>query len=375
MKLLFVLLPFAVLFISGCATQQTQPTKSSSPTLSPTQTGDVKHYSIKSQEPPISLVTDIENVVNQIADCYYKISKKTLTVTSGTRGSDSQAQAMFDKLKLGDNLDIYSNKVARDQIKKAYDDSVSEGKGNSEIVADMAAVIENQIAAGTYISNHLRSGAVDFSQNGMTTSDKTTFEQCANSVSGVTSVIDEGAPVHYHLEITSSVVEEPTQSPTTITPSSSPTATVEKTISITPTPEPTPTQITPTAEITSTSCTEVSRKTVFDSANNRNLEYIDWEFRATGTATSYENYRLPIEGLQVGGTWTLNSGDWSAADGVSTGPGGSRVPGIIRNPGQPETTTWSITILFTPSYSYTSTGAFDYSIRVEQASKLQKCQA
>src|SRR3989338_296208 len=135
MKLILLAAIVVVLFISGCATQQTQPTNTSSPKLSPVQTGDVKHYSIKSQEPPISLVTDIESVVSQIADCYYKTSKKTLTVTSGTRGSASQAQAMFDKLKLGDNLDIYSNKAARDQIKKAYDDSVAEGKGNSEIVA------------------------------------------------------------------------------------------------------------------------------------------------------------------------------------------------------------------------------------------------
>ena len=108
-----------------------------------------KHFTINPQTPPITLTTDIDSKVVEIADCYFKATQKTLTVTSGTRGSASQAQAMFDKLKLGDNLDIYSNKVARDEIVKAYNDGIAAVKGNSEIVSDMAAVINNQIAAGT----------------------------------------------------------------------------------------------------------------------------------------------------------------------------------------------------------------------------------
>ena len=78
-------------------------------------------------------------------------------------------------------------------------------------------------------------------------------------------------------------------------------------------------------------------------------------------------------GFNVGKvTWTLNSGDWSLLDGVSTGTPG-RTPAIVRNPGQPETTTWSITAIVEPSYSYKD--PFDLGIRAESASKLWKCQA
>ncbi|GEM_PF-1524777 len=335
MKLLLIAAIVAVLFISGCATQQTQPTKTPSNTLSPTQTVDVKHYSIKQQDPPISLVSDIENVVSQIADCYYKASKKSLTVTSGTRGSSSQAEAMFDKLELGDNLDIYSNKVARDEIKKAYDNGMVVGKGDSEIVADMVAVIENQIAAGTYISNHLRSGAVDFSQQDMTASDKNSFKQCANSVKGVGNVIDESNPVHFHIEIAATipVVVPPTQSPiATITPSPSltPIPTPRPIVNITPTSTPTPTpRVTSSATIASFSC-------VIHSVNHGSYDIVsNIVTSASGTATGNVGDEF---GLIMGFTNTAFNIGWTGEEKENTGSGKrSR----IRLAGDPETTTWT----------------------------------
>jgi len=210
MKLFLIGAIIAVLFISGCATQQDQqkPAQTSTPSITPTQiapspTIPEKHFS--KQTPTISLTSDVENKVSEISDCYYKSTQKSLTVTSGTRGSASQAQAMFDKLKLGDNLDIYKNKVARDEIVNAYKDGVAAGEEDSEIVADMTGVIDDQIDSGVYISRHLISGAVDFSQKGMTSSDKSAFENCAKSTKGVSNVIDESSPVHFHIEIASEV--------------------------------------------------------------------------------------------------------------------------------------------------------------------------
>ncbi len=200
----------AILFISGCAAQQEKPAQTSAPsvspiTTSPSPTAPEKHFTIKPQTPPIALTQDIESKVGQIADCYFTKTQKPLTVTSGTRGSSAQSQAMFDKLKLGDNLSIYRNKVALNEIKKVYTDSVAAGKGDEEIVADMAAVIDDQIGSGVYISRHLISGAVDFSQQGMAADDRTAFETCAKSTKGVSNVLNESKPIHFHIEITTSV--------------------------------------------------------------------------------------------------------------------------------------------------------------------------
>lgn len=209
MKLLLVAAIVAVIFISGCAAQQDQqkPTQTSTPSASlsqtPSPTTPEKHFS--KQTPTITLTTDVENKVGEIADCYFSKTQKSLVVTSGTRGSTNQAQAMFDKLKLGDNLSIYKNKVARDEIVNAYKDGVAAGEEDSEIVDDMTDVIDDQIYSGVYISRHLISGAVDFSQQGMTSTDKTAFETCAKSAKGVGNVIDEDKPVHFHIEIASSV--------------------------------------------------------------------------------------------------------------------------------------------------------------------------
>lgn len=198
----------AVLFISGCAAQQTQPTQTSTPsaspiTTSPSPTTPEKHFT--KQTSGISLTSDVENKVGEISDCYFTKTQKPLVVTSGTRGSTSQAQAMFDKLELGDNLSVYKNKVARDEIVEAYNDGVAAGEEDSEIVADMTDVIDDQISQGVYISRHLISGAVDFSQKGMTATDKAAFENCAKSTKGVGNVIDEDKPVHFHIEIASEV--------------------------------------------------------------------------------------------------------------------------------------------------------------------------
>ena len=203
----------AVLFISGCASQQKT---SQTPTqTAPSPTAAEKHFTINPQTPPLVVPTEVENKVGQISDCYFTETQKTITVTSGTRIPARQAQAMFDKLELGNRLGVYRNTVAKDEIVKAYDDGVAAGKSDPEIVADMAAVIESQIAAGTYISNHLVSGAVDISQQGMSATDKSNFENCANSVNGVKRVIDEDDPVHYHLEI--ATAPAPTPSPKQVT--------------------------------------------------------------------------------------------------------------------------------------------------------------
>lgn len=136
------------------------------------------------------------------------------------------------------------------------------------------------------------------------------------------------------------------------TPTPAPTRTPTPTPS--PTPTPTPTVVpTPTiaaaADVTSVSCVVSSKKDVFESANNRTVTYVTWQINAAGTATGAENTRVLIR--VTWDTWTLNSGSWLPNDGVSTG-GRGRYPGIRRQPGQSQTTTWSLSGTWADSYSY-----------------------
>ena len=74
MKLVFIaLLIVAVLFISGCTVQDQKPAQISTPPASPTTPSPIaeeKHFAIKPQTPPISLTSDVESKVGEIADCY-----------------------------------------------------------------------------------------------------------------------------------------------------------------------------------------------------------------------------------------------------------------------------------------------------------------
>lgn len=80
---------------------------------------------------------------------------------SGTRTSQSQATAMYGKLSGGDQLTVYANQTAAKEIKKAYDNAVTSKKSKSDTISDMKAVIDTQISKMTYISKHLKVGAVD----------------------------------------------------------------------------------------------------------------------------------------------------------------------------------------------------------------------
>ena len=127
-----------------------------------------------------------------------------------------------------------------------------------------------------------------------------------------------------------------------------------------PAPMPTPTIIPTTADVTSVSCTVASKRTMFESANNRNVTYVTWKLDVTGNATGSENTRILIN--ITWDTWTINSGSWSVNEGVSTG-GRGRYPGIRRQPGQPQTTNWSLSGTWADSYSYK--GPFTISVRTD----------
>ena len=152
-------------------------------------------YSLKSG---VVLDADIEKKVRQIADKYFKLTKKKIVVTSGTRSSRSQAFAMYGKMAGGDRLRVYRNQAAIKPILNAYDDGVKKKKSQSEIVADIKDKIDGLIKKKVYISKHLKKGAVDIRSRDMTESDKTHFRSAAKGIAPV--VILETVPPHFHLQ-------------------------------------------------------------------------------------------------------------------------------------------------------------------------------
>ena len=151
---------------------------------------------------------------------------------------------------------------------------------------------------------------------------------------------------------------------TPVQPTPTPIPTPTPRVVPTPVPTPTPTRISTTANVTSVTCAVASSRQQFDSANNQNLTYATWQITAAGTATGPENTRILINNQLD--TWTLTPGSWSANDGVSTG-GRNRIPGIRRGAGQAETTTWSLSGQYSPSFSYSATrfgGTGPFTVRV-----------
>ncbi|HLO28828.1 MAG TPA: D-alanyl-D-alanine carboxypeptidase family protein [Anaerolineales bacterium] len=173
----------------------TQPTGSNQNTPA---AATVKHYSLKSSK--IVLSPDVEQKVREIADAYYEKTKRNIVITDGTRKAADQADRMFTKLRIGDDVvALYKNKDAAKAVKEVYDKANADKKPDEQIKAAMTAVIEEQIKQGVYISNHLEAGAVDVRKRDMSKDEKKTFIEVAEA-KGV-HVLEEAKPPHLHLKV------------------------------------------------------------------------------------------------------------------------------------------------------------------------------
>ncbi len=114
-------------------------------------------------------------------DLYYQRTGRDLTVTSGRRTPQGQAQAMYDNLQ-SNSTPHYSNQAAFHQIVEAYDDAVATGAGQQATINAMARVIEDQVSQGVYISAHLAGDAVDIRSRDMSDEEQRILEQVATSV-------------------------------------------------------------------------------------------------------------------------------------------------------------------------------------------------
>lgn len=121
-----------------------------------------------------------------------------ITVTSGTRSPAEQAQAMASKLQRGEDLtalygqdDLVAEVLAAAKSPSAPD------------VEAMAAVIEDQVRRGRFISRHLRGDALDLRTRDLS-ADQLAALKAALSQLGL-RWLDEGDHIHVdHLPLTRS---------------------------------------------------------------------------------------------------------------------------------------------------------------------------
>lgn len=148
----------------------------------------------------VSLAPEVARRIAEVADTFHRQTNKQLVLTSGTRDAARQADAMVEAMRLGaDVVRLYRDKGAAREIREAFDGARAERLAPRDVVARVEATIRDQIARGTYVSAHLRAGAVDVRSRGMTAVERATFVAAARACGF--SVLEETAPPHFHLQL------------------------------------------------------------------------------------------------------------------------------------------------------------------------------
>ncbi|HVE56081.1 MAG TPA: peptidoglycan-binding protein [Pyrinomonadaceae bacterium] len=149
-----------------------------------------RHYTVNQG----ILMTDaLRPQLQTLADRYHARTGNNLHITSGYRPPSRQASAMYDLIQAhgtGYVRNLYANKTAVDQILSAYRNN---GGSRADAVAAMTRTISNQVGHGTYISDHLRSQALDIS----TGANFSVLSEIVRGMGG--SILNEGN--HFHIEL------------------------------------------------------------------------------------------------------------------------------------------------------------------------------
>jgi hypothetical protein len=154
------------------------------------------HFTKKSSA--VVLTPALERVADEIADAFFAQTRKNIVVTDGVRTAAQQAAQVFAKIRAND-LSIYLNQTAAQEIKRAHDVAVKAGKTRAEVLKAMTAVIEGQIERKEFISKHLTRKAFDVRSNDMTAAHKRIFKQVVQDI-GV-PMLDEAKPPHFHIQL------------------------------------------------------------------------------------------------------------------------------------------------------------------------------
>lgn len=151
--------------------------------------------------PDVTLSTKVTDKLEQLATRYETRTGKKFVVTSGTRDPEDQAEAIYDKLVLGDDiLRLYRDKSAAQELKRIYATARGANKPRAATLVELASAIRGQMKRGIFISAHLRAGAADVRSHDMTVSEKRVFVDAVNQVGGL-RVLHETTPPHFHLQL------------------------------------------------------------------------------------------------------------------------------------------------------------------------------
>ena len=120
--------------------------------LDPSSTNGGTHYTTEG-----NVVLSMEDctILRRVATEYYRETGMDLVVTSGARTPASQADAMYRKLRRGENLrSLYRNTQALNEILVAYEHGHRSGASERVTIDAMTRVIQTQVSRHVYISLH-----------------------------------------------------------------------------------------------------------------------------------------------------------------------------------------------------------------------------
>lgn len=149
-----------------------------------------RHYTVN---PNILMTDGLRPRLETLAARYHAQTGRNLHVTSGYRPPSRQANAMYDLIAAhgtGYVRNLYGNKGAVDEILAAYR---AHSGSRADATAAMTRAIESQVGRGTYISDHLRSRAIDLGTN----ADFGVLRDIVRDMGG--SILNEGN--HFHVEL------------------------------------------------------------------------------------------------------------------------------------------------------------------------------
>lgn len=108
----------------------------------------------------LDLSDEVVTKANRLSDSIKLRTGYDIHVTSGRRGAIRQADAMYGNYSDG-TPPRYANRAAEAEIHRVYREGRKIGMSRDRVVAAMAGVLSRQVAQGTFISRHMRSGAID----------------------------------------------------------------------------------------------------------------------------------------------------------------------------------------------------------------------
>ncbi len=135
-----------------------------------------------------------------LAEAFLAATGKSLVITDGTRRPETQAALMLRNLERGDDIvRNYANKSAAAQVQAAWVAAHKAKLDADAILAAVSAVIVTQVAAGDFVSKHLREGAVDVRCSDMARSERAILKRLARGLD--IALVDESrtSTPHFHL--------------------------------------------------------------------------------------------------------------------------------------------------------------------------------